>query len=271
MPAAFGERPSVKLVLAFMMVLAASSLAAAETVPLPRPRPAVAKPAPPAHALPDIELTPCRLHLTSLAIASSQPPIAGPGECGGPDIVRLEAILLPDQSKVALTPPALMRCSMAEEIATWVRQDVAAAVQNLGARLASIDNYASYDCRGRNNIPGAKLSEHGKANALDIRSVKLADGKSIKLADPHAPREVREAVRRSACARFSTVLGPGSDGYHEDHVHVDLQERRPGRFRMCQWDVRDPEPVSETAARKVPLPPERPKIEPASAQSRPKL
>jgi hypothetical protein len=35
------------------------------------------------------------------------------------------------------------------------------------------------------------------------------------------------------------VLGPGSDGYHEDHVHVDLAERRGG-YRVCEWDVREP-------------------------------
>jgi hypothetical protein len=56
------------------------------------------------------------------------------------------------------------------------------------APRCSIDNYASFDCRGRNNIVGAKLSEHGHANALDIRSLKLADGKVVKLVDPHVVR-----------------------------------------------------------------------------------
>ena len=45
----------------------------------------------------------------------------------------------------------------------------------------------------------------------------------------------------SACARFSTVLGPGSDWYHEDHIHLDLMERR-GNYRICQWNVWDPLP-----------------------------
>ena len=46
-------------------------------------------------------------------------------------------------------------------------------------------------------------------------------------------------LRDSACHRFTTVLGPGSDGYHEAHIHLDLIERRQG-YRMCQWDVREP-------------------------------
>jgi hypothetical protein len=65
------------------------------------------------------------------------------------------------------------------------------------------------------------------------------------------------------CARFSTVLGPGSDGYHENHIHVDLMRRRNGYRAMCQWDVRVPEAAPALASAKtIPLPPPRPKIEP---------
>ena len=55
------------------------------------------------------------------------------------------------------------------------------------------------------------------------------------------PRELRENVLHSVCARFSTVLGPGSDWYHEDHIHLDLMERR-NNYRICQWNVYDPLP-----------------------------
>ena len=118
----------------------------------------------------------------------------------------------------------------------------------------------SFDCRGMNNIPGAKLSEHGHANALDIGGLRLTNGNVVRLTDPQVTRDFREEVKRTACERFSTVLGPGSDGYHEEHVHVDLMERAPGRFRFCHWDVRDPEPEPE-AAESVPLPRPRPDFE----------
>ena len=91
------------------------------------------------------------------------------------------------------------------------------------ASLKSIDNYASYDCRGRNRVVGAKLSEHGKANALDIRSLKLANGTMVELTDPRVPKDFRQTLRARTCARFMTVLGPGSDGYHENRVHVISQ------------------------------------------------
>ena len=70
-----------------------------------------------------------------------------------------------------------------------VREDVTPAVRALDASLKSIDNYASYDCRGRNRIAGAKLSEHGKANALDIRSLKLANGTVVELTDPRVSKD----------------------------------------------------------------------------------
>ena len=48
----------------------------------------------------------------------------------------------------------------------------------------------------------------------------------IELTDVNIAKAWREGIRADACARFSTVLGPGSDGHHEEHIHVDLAERR---------------------------------------------
>jgi hypothetical protein len=190
-----------------------------------------------------------------LAVAPSVPALIGPGECNVEDVVRLEAVWLADRTRVAVTPPATLRCSFAEAIVQWVREDLAPAARAFGGPLKSIDNFAAYDCRGRNRIIGARLSEHGKANALDVRSVKLASGSVIELTDPAADKDFRQRVRKSTCTRFTTVLGPGSDGYHENHIHVDLAERAGGH-RMCQWDVREP---GEEA---VPLPQPRPAAAP---------
>src|SRR5262249_16615862 len=72
-------------------------------------------------------------------------------------------------------------------------------------------------------------------------AIKLADGKQLALTDRNVPRDVRERLLHSACARFTTVLGPGSDGYHEDHIHLDRAERH-NDYRICQWNVWDPLP-----------------------------
>ncbi len=238
----------------------------AATVPLPRPRPATApapvpEPAVPAEAAapppaaspaPPAPPTPCRLALTeAIAVAPSIAPIQGPGECGGDDLVRLEAVLLPGGQRVAVKPAAILRCEMASTVADWVRTDLVALAHGLGTVPATLDNFDAFECRGRNRVAGAKLSEHGKANALDVRGIALGNGRFIALTDRAESRELREQLQHAACARFSTVLGPGSDWYHEDHIHFDLAERRNG-FRICQWNVYDPLPAAP------PLPAPRP-------------
>jgi hypothetical protein len=256
--AILAEIRHVKLIYAMVAVVAACGIADAQTVPLPRPRPAAVPLAdgPVAEAA---EPSACRLRLTAeLAVAPSLPAIVGPGECGAPDIVRLEAVFLADQSRVTVAPPAVLRCSMAEAVVHWVREEAAPRVLELGHALRGIQNFDSYDCRGRNRVVGAKTSEHGKGNALDIRGLRLANGKFIDPTDRQLSRDFRNGLRKSVCARFTTVLGPGSDGYHENHVHIDLAERRGG-YRMCQWDVRDP--VETEVAGTVPLPVPRPKLD----------
>jgi hypothetical protein len=184
----------------------------------------------------------CRLALTdSIAMAPSIPDIHGAGGCGGEDLVRLEAIVLPDKRRVSVKPAAILRCAMASALADWIRTDIAPLAASLGSTVSDLDNFDSFECRGRNRVVGARLSEHGRANALDVRAFKLADGRSISLTDRTVSRELRETVLHSACTRFSTVLGPGSDWYHEDHIHLDLMERR-NNYRICQWDVWDPLP-----------------------------
>ena len=191
---------------------------------------------------PEKQASACRLALTEeIAIAPSIPDIRGPGGCGGEDLVRLEAIVLPDKRKVAVKPAAVLRCTMASAIADWVRSDVVPLAASLGSTISDLDNFDSFECRGRNRIVGAMLSEHGKANALDVRAIKLANGQSIGLTDRTMSRDVRERVLHSVCSRFSTVLGPGSDWYHEDHIHLDLAQRRSD-YRICQWNVWDPLP-----------------------------
>ena len=73
----------------------------------------------------------------------------------------------------------------------------------------------------------------------------------FKLTDPLVSRLFREQMRTLACAaRFTTVLGPGSDGYHEEHIHLDLIERSHG-YRICQCGMCL---IAGAVAAEVPLP-----------------
>jgi hypothetical protein len=236
----------------------------------------------------------CQVRLAKIAVFQPLPTLVGPGECGAVDAVHLDAVILPDQSKVAVTPAGILRCPMAEELAHWVREDVAPTATKLGSPLRVLDNFDSYECRGRNRVRGATLSEHGRADAIDVRLFKLADGRSLTLTDVNVDKTWRETIKASVCARFSTVLGPGSDGNHEEHIHLDLAERR-NNYKLCEWDVRvpplpsppavaqaeDTAPPAEAAATEgeddtapipldmVPLPRPRPKLaEDASARAK---
>lgn len=254
---------------AAILALVLSSSLAKASVPTPRPRPAElgsaaapSAPAAPAVSTPEAKVetdqpsagreqtaapapeaasspSRCQLALKQIAVFTPHAPVKGPGACGIDDPVTLDAVTLPDEAQVAFEPPPLLRCDMATAITKWVRDDIVPIAAKLGSPLRGIENYDSYDCRGRNRVVGAKLSEHGRGNALDVRGLKLASGATVRLTDAHVSWEVREDLRKSACARFMTVLGPGSDGYHEEHVHVDLAVRHNG-YTICQWDVRRP-------------------------------
>jgi hypothetical protein len=214
----------VRFLAIIAILLGAGEIATAENVPLP----------------PTPGLTACQLRLADIATFKPLPTLLGSDSCGASDVVRLETITMKDKTRVIVSPAATLRCTMAESIAVWMRNDIAPAAAILGAPLAGIANYASFDCRGRNRVIGAQLSEHGKANALDIRALKLTNGTVIEPTSPIVSKAFRETMRKSACKHFMTVLGPGSDGYHETHVHVDLAERARG-YRICQWEVREPQ------------------------------
>jgi hypothetical protein len=96
---------------------------------------------------------------------------------------------------------------------------------------------------------GARTSQHGRGNAMDLRAIRFANGLSANPTDMMLPREFRERIKASACARFTTVLGPGSDGHHDVYIHLDVAPRKNG-YRICQWHVYE--------AANVPLPRERP-------------
>jgi len=233
----------VKVLGAIALLLATTVAVTAEIIPLPRPRP-VEIPGDPSTVNAETAVSPCRSRLAEIAVFKPLPSITGPGDCTATDVVALDAVLLADRHRIALSPVATLRCPMAEAVTHWIRDDVAPTIAALGKSLRSVETLDSFDCRRRNGVTDAKISEHGRANALDVSAFKLANGGAIGLTDASVAKSLREKLRQSACSRFSTVLGNGADAYHDSHVHLDLLERS-NHYRICQWDVLD---VAETAA-----------------------
>jgi hypothetical protein len=98
--------------------------------------------------------------------------------------------------------------------------------------VVGIDVPSAFACRPRNNARGAKLSEHGMGNAIDISVFHLASGRKVSVLQdwggPNDSSAFLKNIRREACGPFKTVLGPGSDSHHRDHMHFDLQVHRSG-------------------------------------------
>jgi hypothetical protein len=151
---------------------------------------------------------------------------------------------------VAVSPAATLACPIVSELDRWIATAVQpAAMRWFGAPVAEIKQISAYSCRGMNGNPNARISEHAFGNALDIASFTLADGRKITVKGGWngLPEEqgFLHDVQGAACDQFTTVLAPGSNVYHYDHIHVDLMRRRDGH-RAC-----NPRAVSgeEVAAR----------------------
>jgi hypothetical protein len=168
---------------------------------------------------------------------SSRSALGGPSYCGTERPFELAAV---NDGQVQLKPHALLRCPMIPQIERWVRETVAPAARYYyGASLSELTIAASYSCRPMNNVSGARLSEHGYANAMDVSGFVLDNGTKIMVKSGWNG-EVREQaflreVHRGACREFMTVLGPNYDSNHRDHFHVDLARHGLGGLKgICK-------------------------------------
>jgi Extensin-like protein C-terminus len=139
---------------------------------------------------------------------------------------------------VAVKPAATLACPIVSALDHWLADSVQPAAQRwFGARVVEIKQISAYSCRGMNGNPSAHISEHAFGNALDIAAFTLADGRRITVKDgwrgmPEEQGFLRD-VQGAACQQFNTVLAPGSNVYHYDHIHVDLM-RRASRRIICE-------------------------------------
>jgi len=243
--AAVGRITPKKFICVIVFLTGTALASNAEIIPVPRERPPVLEDQ---TSKIESERSPCQLRLSEIAEFKPEPPITGPGECTATDVVNVNAVLLPGNQRVIFSPVVTLQCSMAEVVSHWIRDDVAPTLDSLGMPFRGIETLESFGCRSFNGISGAKLSEHGHANALDVRSLKLANGTIIELTNATVSKSLREQLRQTACTRFSTVLGNGADAYHENHVHIDLMQRT-NNYKICQWNILDPAEIAALAAK----------------------
>ncbi|MGB0927392.1 MAG: extensin family protein [Pikeienuella sp.] len=148
--------------------------------------------------------------------------------CGIANPVKVTAV-----AGVKLTAPIRVNCQTASALADWTEQHAKpAAAKYLNSPLTKIRPVASYACRTRNHKKGAKISEHGKGNAVDIAGFTFANGEQVTVLRGWNGRggDFLKSVWRSACSDFGTVLGPNADKYHLDHFHFDTAKHRGGPY-----------------------------------------
>ncbi|HXF55846.1 MAG TPA: extensin family protein [Hyphomicrobiaceae bacterium] len=125
------------------------------------------------------------------------------GACGAPAPITL--IRLGRDPEVVLSPPAVVTCDMARRLHAWVREDVQPLARKLlGAPIVTIETMSSYSCRNAYGLAKTRLSEHGRANALDIGGFLTANAESARvLADwgPTARALAAEAVQKAAAQK----------------------------------------------------------------------
>lgn len=168
----------------------------------------------------------CGVSLAMLGVTATPLDPVDKGACGMTAPVEVAAL---DGGAVDINGEAVVNCSMAEAFATFMDGTVGPIADRLlKAPVTGIRVAAGYNCRSRNNIPGAQLSEHATGNAIDIAAFEV-EGLWITVGKAEGEDgEFLAAVRKAACGPFKTVLGPGSDAYHGDHFHLDLAHRRNG-------------------------------------------
>lgn len=152
-----------------------------------------------------------------------------PNGCSATGAVKLVAIGIP------VTNLGAMKCGLARPFVRWVQDAVQQfARARLGTNVVKIESFGTFACRPIDNVPGRALSEHGRADAVDIAAFDLADGRRVTVLDGwNGPDRQVSAflhdLHDAACRRFAVVLGPDANALHRDHFHFDM-----GNGRYCR-------------------------------------
>ena len=169
-----------------------------------------------------------------------QPPFRGmPSQVSAPMSVPLGGAVAA-VGPVEIKPAATLACPIVSALDRWILDSVQPAAQRWFRQpVIEIRQISAYSCRGMNGQSGARISEHAFGNALDIASFVLADGRRITVKNgwrgsPEEQGFLRD-VQGAACDQFNTVLAPGSNRFHYDHIHVDLMRRASGN-KICNPD-----------------------------------
>ena len=108
-----------------------------------------------------------------------------------------------------------------------------AAKKHLNQPVARVEHLGTYACRNVYNRE--RLSEHARANAMDVTAFVLADGTRVTVEkDWNTNGQSQKAaflrdIHEGACQAFNVVFGPDHNAAHANHFHFDM-----GGFWACR-------------------------------------
>lgn len=140
------------------------------------------------------------------------------GDCGAPAPVRLVSIGTSPQ--VSLSPPPMVTCELVAALAGWLDVDVQPAARAiLGGPVIRLEVMSDYSCRNAYARIKAKLSEHGRANAIDISRFVTERGETAEVRadwgtterDIRAQIAAKEAAQKVAAGTTTKAEKEGSE------------------------------------------------------------
>jgi hypothetical protein len=151
--------------------------------------------------------------------------------CGTPQAV----VYRRGPAKVRYSSAPILSCGMALGLARFEQVLAEEAERQLGQPVARVEQGGTYNCRRMARFD--LVSEHSYANAIDIRSVTLKDGRKLTVLGTFGklegePKRPEARFWRSVAQRlydegtFSVVITPFFDPLHKDHLHFDQARYR---------------------------------------------
>lgn len=145
------------------------------------------------------------------------------GVCGERSPLSLTAI--GKENPLVLAAPVTTNCAMATTLARWAGEVRQAALKSFGSEIETVATGSDYQCRKVNRAAKGRTSEHAFANALDIMSFRLKNGRTTELTSgwngKPEEKEFWRAVHKTSCDMFMTVIGPDGDAAHKTNLHLD--------------------------------------------------
>lgn len=183
------------------------------------------------------ELKACIAELKELGAQFKElAPIPGEEEgCGIASPLELSTVI----PGIKLEPEGTMRCEAALALSRWAKNVVVPTAKMAlpDRNVTAFGNASTYICRNRNSASAGKISEHAKGSAVDIATITFDKGEALVMKPRDEDGTMEGAFQRTittaACLFFRTVLSPGSDATHQDHLHMDVLERKGG-YLYCR-------------------------------------